>query len=237
MGPSSVFNAIDESIIGKIVQNKLYYVCLVRINSKSPTRNSIGTDFRSCEPSHKEESKGQLQPCERGFDCRLEILRQASRAIDPAQCSFDDPSFRQDDEARDLFVRAFDDRDGNSARLESRPLRLVALIAAIDKGLSHPRAFAMHHAKQRREGVAILDAGGGDLTFYRQAERIDGDMSFAALDFLAGVEATRPAGFRCLDGMAIDTDGRRRGFAALDLTRGHHEHADDLRTKAMPQNN
>ena len=45
----------------------------------------------------------------------------------------------------------------------------------------------MHRAKQRREGVAILNAGGGDLTFYRQAERIDGDMSFAALDFLAGV--------------------------------------------------
>ena len=151
-----------------------------------------------------------MQPCERGFDCRLEIHRQASRAIDPPQCSFDDPSFRQDDEARDLFVRAFDDRDGNAARLESRPLRLVALITAIDKGHSHPRAFAMHRAEQRREGVAILNAGGGDLTFYRQAERIDGDMSFAALDFLAGVEAARPAGFRCLDRLAIDNDGRRR---------------------------
>ena len=62
----------------------------------------------------------------------------------------------------------------------------------------------MHRAEQRREGVTILNAGGGDLTFYRQAERIDGDMSFAALDFLAGVKATRPAGFRCLDGLAID---------------------------------
>ena len=72
----------------------------------------------------------------------------------------------------------------------------------------------MHRAKQRREGVAILNAGGGDLTFYRQAKRIDGDMSFAALDFLAGVEAARPAGFSCLDGLAIDNDGRRRGLAA-----------------------
>jgi hypothetical protein len=67
----------------------------------------------------------------------------------------------------------------------------------------------MHRAKQRREGVAILDAGGGDLTFYRQAERIDGDMSFAALDFLAGVEAARPAGFRCLDGLAINNGSSR----------------------------
>jgi hypothetical protein len=54
-------------------------------------------------------------------------------------------------------------------------------------------------------------------------------MSFAALDFLAGVKAARPAGFRCLDGLAIDNNRRRRGFAALDLTRGHHEHTDDLR--------
>jgi len=121
----------------------------------------------------------------------LEIFRQASRAIDPSQCSFDDPSFRQDDEARDLFVRAFDDRDGNAAGLESRPLRLVALIAAIDKGHGHPRAFTMHRAEQRREGVTILNAGGGDLTFYRQTERIDGDMSFAALDFLP---ASKPRG-------------------------------------------
>jgi len=42
----------------------------------------------------------------------------------------------------------------------------------------------MHRAEQRREGVTILNAGGGDLTFYRQTERIDGDMPFAALDFL-----------------------------------------------------
>ena len=88
-----------------------------------------------------------------------------------------------DVEARDLFVRAFDDRDGNSARLESRPLRLVALIAAIDKGHSHPRTFAMHRAKQRREGVAILDAGGGDLTFYRQAERTAPQSSHSEWDF------------------------------------------------------
>src|SRR5664279_2664394 len=170
---------------------------------ESPTRNSSGADFRSCEPSHEEESQGCLQPCERGFDCRLEVLRQASRAIDPPQCSFDDPSFRQDDEARDLFVGAFDDRDGNAARLESGPLRLVALIASIDKGHGHPRAFAMHRAEQRRKGVAILNAGGGDLTFYRQAERIDDDMAFATLEFLAGVEAARPAGFRRLDGLTI----------------------------------
>jgi hypothetical protein len=51
----------------------------------------------------------------------------------------------------------------------------------------------MHGAEPRRAGVAILNAGGGDLTYDRQAHCIDGDMSLAARDFLAGVNAARPA--------------------------------------------
>jgi hypothetical protein len=61
----------------------------------------------------------------------------------------------------------------------------------------------MHGAEQRREGVATLNAGGCELTFYRRAERIDGEMPFASLDFLAGVEAAWPTGF-----------GRRTALAA-----------------------
>src|SRR5208337_1011409 len=48
-----------------------------------------------------------------------------------------DPPFGQDDEAFDRCVGALDDRDGYSARLVGGPLRLVALIAAIDKGHCH----------------------------------------------------------------------------------------------------
>jgi len=198
----------------------------------SPTRKSRSFDFRPSESSDEKEGKSQVQSSERGFDCRLEILGQAWRAIDPAQGSLHDPPFRQDDKPRDLFVGAFDDRDGNAARLVNGPLRLVALITAVDKGHGHPRALAMHGAKQRRQGVTILSAGGGDLTFDRQACRIDGDMSFAALDFLARVETAWAARFCRLDRLAIDNDGRRLGLAALRLARGYCEYGEDLRPQS-----
>ena len=49
----------------------------------------------------------------------------------------------------------------------------------------------MHLAQDGRERVAVLDVGGRDLAFYRQAERIDGDVALAALGFLA---ASKPRG-------------------------------------------
>lgn len=54
-------------------------------------------------------------------------------------------------------------------------------------------------------------------------------MSFAAFDFLAGVEAAWTACLRRLDRLAIDDNGRRRGIAALGLARGEYKQADDLR--------
>jgi hypothetical protein len=57
------------------------------------------------------------------------------------------------------------------------------------KSPSRRRTVAMRRAEPRRAGVAILNAGGGDLTCDRQAHGVDGDLSLAALDFLAGVDA------------------------------------------------
>jgi hypothetical protein len=42
----------------------------------------------------------------------------------------------------------------------------------------------MRRAEQWRQGVAILNACRGDLTFCRQTKRIDGKISFAPIDFL-----------------------------------------------------
>src|ERR1700735_2605663 len=102
------------------------------------------TRFRPCSPSHQKENQGQLHPCERGFECRLEVLGEATRAVDPTERSFNDPTFWQHYEAFDLCVGAFDDGDGNAARFEGRALRFIALITRVNKGHCYPRAFAMH---------------------------------------------------------------------------------------------
>ena len=75
-------------------------------------------------------------------------------------------------------------------------MRLLAIISGIDKRHGHERALAMHLAQHRREGVAVLNIGGRDLAFDRQAERIDADVALASLDFLGGVKTARTASFR-----------------------------------------
>ncbi len=70
-----------------------YRAAILERAAKSPTRNSRFDDFGPCKPSHEEEGEGQLEPCERGFDGGLEVLRQTSRAVDPPQGSLGNPSF------------------------------------------------------------------------------------------------------------------------------------------------
>ena len=53
----------------------------------------------------------------------------------------------------------------------------------------------------------------------RQAERINGDMALAALDFLGGIEAARPASLRRLDRLAVDHNRSRGGIAGLSASR------------------
>ena len=78
---------------------------------------------------------------------------------------------------------------------------------------SHDRT----RSQDGRQRVAVLRVGGGDLAFDRQAERIDGEAALAALDFLGGVEAARPASLRRIDRLAVDDRRCRRSVAALRL--------------------
>jgi transposase len=44
------------------------------VEAESPTRNSSVGAFRPRQSSHDEERERHLQPCERRFDCRFEVL-------------------------------------------------------------------------------------------------------------------------------------------------------------------
>jgi len=167
------------------------------------------------EASCEQECEGDEEPCEGGLDGRLEVFGEASGSGDPAERPFDDPALWQDDEALDLLVIALDDGDGDAARLEGGALRLIAAIARIDETHRHERALAMRLAQEGHQRVAILDVGGRDLAFDRQAKGVDGDVPLATLDFLGGVEAARPTGLGRLDRLAVDDNRRRRGLAAL----------------------
>ena len=82
-----------------------------------------------------------MQPCERGFNCRFVVLRQASRAVDPVERSLNYPALGQDNEPFYLFIGPLDDRDGDAVGFERRALRFVALITSINERHFHPRAL------------------------------------------------------------------------------------------------
>ncbi len=108
---------------------------------------------------------------------------------DPAEGSFHDPAFGQNDET--MEVGALDDlqfpltgpRDG-----VRHPWALIAAIGidAFDEGEA-AAGFAQHGARS----VAVLDVGGMNGDAQQEAERIDEDMALAALDLLARVVARR----------------------------------------------
>jgi hypothetical protein len=131
----------------------------------------------------QQECEGDKEPCERGLGCRLEVFGESSGSVDPAEYPFDEPALGRYDGAFEQLVVALDDGDGDTACLERGALRFVAIVACIDETHCHERALATHIAQDAPRRVSILRAGRRDLTFDRQAERVDGDMPFATFDF------------------------------------------------------
>jgi hypothetical protein len=108
----------------------------------------------------------------------------------PSKRSLDDPAFGENDEAMQLV--AFDDLDFPGAGLgDSRrgPCSLIAGIGknALDKGKEAPGA----PIEDERRAVAILHVGRMDDDVQQEAERVDENMPFAALDLLTRIEALR----------------------------------------------
>jgi hypothetical protein len=78
------------------------------------------------------------------------------RAVQPAQSSLDDPTFRQHDEAFDFAFIVFDDGYLDPACFVGGTLGFIARISTVDKSELYPRAFQAHGFQQRRQGWAIL---------------------------------------------------------------------------------
>jgi hypothetical protein len=128
---------------------------------------------------------------ERGDAVRiaLEVARQAPVSADPRECSFDNPSPGENDEA--MKIGAFDDLDlpatcgGDSLR------HLRSLISgvgedALDKGKERPR-----RAQQAACAIAVLNVGGKNAYAEQKAERVNEDMALAPRDLLARIITLR----------------------------------------------
>jgi hypothetical protein len=92
----------------------------------------------------------------------------------------------------------------------------------------NPGTFLDHGLQQVRQRVAILNVRRCHLTLDRQAESIDCDVAFAALDLFARVVALGATRLGGLDGLAVDDDDARRRVLPLCLTNSHDQDANDL---------
>ena len=109
---------------------------------------------------------------------------------DPGKRALDNPALGQDNEA--MKFAAFDDLQLPGAGPGNRSGGLRSLIAAIgeyalNEGEQAPGALIEHQSRS----VAILHVGGMDDDIQEQAERVDKNMSLAARNLLARIEALR----------------------------------------------
>ena len=136
------------------------------------------------DADHSETDKGRC-----GSGIALEIAGQTAIAADPSQSSLDHPSLWQDNKSLG-FVGSFDDLDLPVAGFcsggpNARPLIASVGVDTFDEGKQSPGPLVENQGGT----VAILDAGGMNSDVQQEAKRVDEDVSLAALDLFARVEA------------------------------------------------
>src|SRR5262249_6490520 len=104
-------------------------------------------------------------------------------------------------------------------------------LTAVGPHQPHPGALRLRPGEDRLGPVAILDRGGVDHGADQQTRRIDQQMPFGPLDFLAGIVGAEATGAAALDRLAIDDRGGRFVLLALvpphSLTQGVEESLPD----------
>lgn len=89
----------------------------------------------------------------------LEVLGEPTVAVQPCQCSLDDPAAREDNEALG-GIGPFDDLDGPFADTSKRVSEFVTSISAIGKDMAQPREAPDNLGQHQQRAVKVLDVGG-----------------------------------------------------------------------------
>ena len=119
------------------------------------------------------------------------ILGEAATSIEPANGTLDDPALRLDDKSFGVVATPDDlglevGHDIGDAVGEDWPG-----IGAVGEQLAQEGELSEQRGQQQHTAIAVLHVGSGDQGVQQQPELIDQNVSFLALDQLAGVEAMR----------------------------------------------
>ena len=119
----------------------------------------------------------------------LPILGEAATSIEPANGTLDDPALRLNDKAFHVVTTPDDlghevGHDMGDAVGEDRPG-----IGAVGEQLVQEGELSEQGGQQQHAAVTILHVGGSDERVQQQTQLIDQNVTFLALDQLAGVKA------------------------------------------------
>src|SRR3990170_2994911 len=182
--------------------------------AKSRFRNSCG----SGDASNEEHDGGSVEEGSRGGDGGFEVLGEPAVAAYPGEEALDHPAAWQHGKA-DLIWQLADDLDDDDGG-RGHPLMIVS---GIGEGPFDEGEEPTGDGEEWSAAVAILDARRMRLVEGGAPVGVDERMALAAVDLLAGVIATRPAGLGRLDALAVDDRGRGAGLASGPLAVGHDE--------------
>jgi hypothetical protein len=138
------------------------------------------------------------QPSGFGGRRSFEVLGKTAASAKPGEGSLDDPTPREKLEAFDALW-SLDDLNRPWSAMGERSYELIAAVNSIGKDMAQLGKPAPQLLQQRNGPVAILNVGGVNLNGEQEAIGVGDNMSFAAVDTLTGIVASRTAGLgrRC----------------------------------------
>ena len=147
------------------------------------------------DAAQHEASEGDVDHGLGDIDALFVIAHEAAPPDHPAQGSLDDPATRQDGEAG-LVGEAADDLD-DEAEKGCLVHQLAAIVSPIGEEVLQPRPALADCVEDHLGTGAVRYIGGGQIDHQQPAITVDGDMTLAADDLLAGIVAplTRAGAF------------------------------------------
>ncbi len=141
------------------------------------------------KPPEHDADHGEADERSDGGGVAFEVARQTAVAADPCERPLDDPAFWQN--LKSGNVRSLDDLQAPSTGAPNGQCHLASGISAISKNVFDEREQSSGSAQQMESTITILNVGRINDDIQQEAQRVDQDVPFATLDFLARVVARR----------------------------------------------
>lgn len=139
-------------------------------------------------PSDNEAPHGGVDHGFRDIETALVVSDEAAISGEPAKCALDDPSSRQDVEARIGAADDFHDEIEEGGLVQE----LTSIIGAVGEQTLDPGPALADGVEDGLCSGAVGDIGGGEVDHQQTPIRIHGDVPFAADDLLAAIESRAP---------------------------------------------